>query len=97
MLFNYKLDPWQLVYCRMMLTPLFCAQQYWAGPAEVYQFISAAEMAAAFQQSPLGKAQAAELAQPPQRTEEGAVPAGAHCRLRPDTTYFRPHRHAVVH
>ena len=52
-------------------------QQYWAGGAETYRFISAAEMAEAFRRSALGKAQAAELAQPPQRTEEGVACAGA--------------------
>ena len=46
-------------------------QQYWAKEAGPYRFIPAAEMAEAFQNSSAGRAAAEELAQPPERTQQG--------------------------
>lgn len=52
-------------------------RQYWGDASKPYRFISPAEMAIAFQQSPVGRAAAAEIAAPPPRTKEGLhfVPA----------------------
>ncbi|CAL8470297.1 g9839 [Coccomyxa elongata] len=46
-------------------------RQYWGDASKPYRFISPAEMAIAFQQSPVGRAAAAETAAPPPRTKEG--------------------------
>jgi hypothetical protein len=46
-------------------------QQYWAKEAGPYRFLPAAEMAKAFQNSRIGQAAATELAQPPERTQQG--------------------------
>jgi len=47
-------------------------QQYWAHK-EPYQYVTPAAMREAFQQSQLGQAAAAHLAQSPERTEQGAT------------------------
>ena len=48
-------------------------RQYWGNASKPYRFISPAEMAHAFQQSPVGRAAAAETAAPPPRTKEGLL------------------------
>ena len=48
-------------------------QQYWAKEAGPYKFVPAAEMAKAFQNSKIGQAAAEELAQPPERTQQGIL------------------------
>jgi hypothetical protein len=47
-------------------------QQYWGDPSKPYRFITVGEMEAAFRASAVGRAAAAELAMPPERTEKGA-------------------------
>ena len=47
-------------------------QQYWVKERGPYRFMPAAEMAQAFRASSMGQAAAEELAQPPQRTKQGA-------------------------
>lgn len=46
-------------------------QQYWADDSRPYRFICAAEMEKAFKAFHVGQSIAAELAQPPERTEKG--------------------------
>ena len=48
-------------------------QQYWARKDAAWQYVSPAEMRDAFAVSKLGQAAAAELAEPPERTEQGAA------------------------
>lgn len=55
-------------------------QQYWAKEAGPYKFMPAAEMAKAFENSKIGQAAAEELAQPPERTQQGIL-ASCLCRL----------------
>ena len=48
-------------------------QQYWVKERGPYRFMPAAEMARSFRESSMGRAAAEELAQPPQRTKQGAL------------------------
>lgn len=48
------------------------AQQYWAAQRP-WQFVTPADMAAAFAAHPLGKAAAEELRVAPERTEKGEL------------------------
>ena len=59
-------------------------RQFWKGKPRAYRFVSVPEIAAAFAEFHVGKARAAFLAQPPEKTERGKLTwrQGAQLKIR---------------